>query len=270
MSGSNSSLWVLLYEHPASIFFLWLVMAGALEGVFVGFFPPNKERRISSIKERFTPNARGLLQTFLAVYPAIWFTVGGLFQNYSNDAPHSSLFSKFGLVAILLGSIVAMIGVRRFVKRMITARKLTMAAARLFGIRSFYSLGTEDTDYGQGIIRLSSALMDELNLHRDQLVRIRRRRGATWIYRIARGTPSVGRDGPLMSDEIAADSIQHPLNLKGDQRHRANLILAPAPPESWVNFFWDHPDVLRRWEFRLGIGLASTTLLLGLAFGIPV
>jgi hypothetical protein len=131
-----------------------------------------------------------------------------------------------------------------------------------FKVEGFRYAGTGERDYGQGIVRVSLAFIQAkhpkaLQWPRNQLVRIRHEGSGRRIVCLFR---------PLISDEPNLLCLEYDDRLKlgimeKGQFHR--LSIKKAGGFRSFGFYWNHPNPLVSFDFRLTVYLTMVSIVLG-------
>lgn len=131
-----------------------------------------------------------------------------------------------------------------------------------FKVEGFKYAGTGDRDYGLGVVRISEQFLKVhakslLTWPRHQLVEIANPENGMKAICIFR--PLISNEENLLCLEYD-DRLKLGITNKG-KTHR--LKLSKAGNLSSLTFYWNHPNILVRIEFRLTVYLTVISVILG-------
>lgn len=137
--------------------------------------------------------------------------------------------------------------------------KLGMYAFRA-NIRGFSDTNTGSQDYGQGVIRIDSRLVDELkrngqDVSRNDLVRLENSSGNR--------TFAVLRARKLETPNTVALELDDRLKLGVNKGSEEELFIRKAYKIEAIEYFWKHINLVVRIEFRLAVFLTMISFVLG-------
>lgn len=127
-------------------------------------------------------------------------------------------------------------------------------------ICGFSDTGTGSQDYGQGILRVDSRLIEDLMAHghrisRNDLVRVENKTNDRLF--------AVLRVAELDDPRKIALELDDRFKLAVEKGHIEELFIRKAYRIEAIQYFWSHINLIVRIEFKLAIFLTTISLFLG-------
>jgi hypothetical protein len=146
-----------------------------------------------------------------------------------------------------------------------------MAGDKKYIVVDFATFGTGNSDYKEGVVRVTENIWRDLKLKRNDLLAIRSPEGKT-IYRVARGD-----SGTIFGKEKFPTDLPR-LGLELDDRKTLNatdssqeaaLTIWKASKLNMPFYLIGHTDVLTRANFRISLFIAALSIILGTILQFP-
>jgi len=208
----------------------------------------------------------------IVLWATVTFPLSELLRRYAGKI--QELPSEYYLVVaslLIFGTSIYLELIRQL-REMTARRRLRTGGFKQYEIHPFTDFNTGESDYGEGIIRLSPDIMKSLNVRRHSLVGSRGASGAT-LYRFVRGTPKRLEKSDNSGEASQELDYTNSIGLELDDRYalgarsaKAALKLWKAGPLNYLGFLLNHTNMLT----RLNFGISLLVALLGILAGILV